>query len=971
MKKLSKSSAVGNSNIGSLKSFSAGARDAANSILHPTPAAQPLPESAGGENPAPVLQQITTSESVLGPSTTLDSLALPPATLQPSDKTSINSSKKSYGALQEPSKVPTVGEDWKARNGQEIDDHSPLLEAIPTSPYRNQILLPQQQRASSIASLGTSLRNNLTIKSLVNRMSPGGPPKKPPGRNLSEVALNTLISAEEMDFISWLDSQYAKIETFYKEKENDAIERYLLLQDQLFNLREQKIAAKVAKAQDKPVIHIPRNETATRIKKKIAHKMDLPSLPATVHDAIFNHSHESHAAGGGVSRDYVKRVEDDRISYPVARRQLKVALGEYYRSLELLKSYRLLNQTAFRKIIKKFDKVTGRHMQAVYMEKINSGYFCQSDVVDDLLRKTEDMYAMYFENGNHKHAVEKLRAKSVPEEHYMAMFITGLSYGLSIPLLIQGTVKGIERLNDGDPDALFLFQIWGGFFLVILMLALFQVNCLIWRHYKINYPFIFEFDPLAHLDAREMAAIPSVLMFCLTLLGWLCFMDFWPHYLKAIYYPPIFLGTAVFVFLLPMPVIQPLARKWLAVASWRVFFSGLYPVEFRDFFLGDIFCSLTYSISNASFFFCLYATYWSGLLPGDTHGSSCGSSRSRVLGFLNALPGIWRFLQCIRRYLDSGDWFPHLANMGKYGTTILYYVFLSAYRIDRGSNAFRSLFIMFASVNTLYSAFWDLFMDWSLMQSSENFLLRNELGFKSKWPYYCAMVIDPILRCNWIFYAIYANQVQQSAKVSFFVAFSEVIRRFIWVFFRVENEHCTNVVRFRASRDVTLPYTVVVRSKNDSTSANSVPEEGELRVEDEESRVPSSGPSIATPATGTGEQVLPEETESPGMPPVQRQSTLTALSSIATPVLRALSFAIRNAHSRDFQRRKEPAPSDGNAIDSDDDDDDDDDDYDSNSSDGYSRRHGEHGTVLRRRDTRSSDASYVAPSTVKWRDQYL
>jgi len=31
-------------------------------------------------------------------------------------------------------------------------------------------------------------------------------------------------------------------------------------------------------------------------------------------------------------------------------------------------------------------------------------------------------------------------------------------------------------------------------------------------------------------------------------------------------------------------------------SQWRLLFAGLYPVEFRDFFLGDMFCSLTYAM---------------------------------------------------------------------------------------------------------------------------------------------------------------------------------------------------------------------------------------------------------------------------------------------------------------------------------------------------------------------------------------
>ena len=83
--------------------------------------------------------------------------------------------------------------------------------------------------------------------------------------------------------------------------------------------------------------------------------------------------------------------------------------------------------------------------------------------------------------------------------------------------------------------------------------------------------------------------------------------------------------------------------------------------------------------------------------------------------------------------------------------------------------------------------------------------LRSTLAFKYTWWYYGAMVIDPIIRFNWIFYAIYANDTQHSSLVSFFVAFSEVMRRGMWTLFRVENEHCTKCV--------SLSMTIMQRAK--------------------------------------------------------------------------------------------------------------------------------------------------------------
>ena len=79
----------------------------------------------------------------------------------------------------------------------------------------------------------------------------------------------------------------------------------------------------------------------------------------------------------------------------------------------------------------------------------------------------------------------------------------------------------------------------------------------------------------------------------------------------------------------------------------------------------------------------------------------CNSSHSRLLGFFSTLPPIWRFLQCIRRYKDTRNAFPHLVNAGKYSATILMYMMLSLWRID-GTITYQALFVVFASVNTLY-----------------------------------------------------------------------------------------------------------------------------------------------------------------------------------------------------------------------------------------------------------------------------
>lgn len=59
-------------------------------------------------------------------------------------------------------------------------------------------------------------------------------------------------------------------------------------------------------------------------------------------------------------------------------------------------------------------------------------------------------------------------------------------------------------------------------------------------------------------------------------------------------------------------------------------------------------------------------------------------------------------LQCIRRYRDTRNVFPHLVNGGKYTMTIASYVMLSLYRIQE-SHSNLALFITFSTINSVYT----------------------------------------------------------------------------------------------------------------------------------------------------------------------------------------------------------------------------------------------------------------------------
>ena len=101
----------------------------------------------------------------------------------------------------------------------------------------------------------------------------------------------------------------------------------------------------------------------------------------------------------------------------------------------------------------------------------------------------------------------------------------------------------------------------------------------------------------------------------------------------------------------------------------------------------------------------MYANQWNNPVQ-------CNSSHSRLLGFFGALPPIWRFLQCIRRYKDTGNIFPHLVNCGKYGMTILTAVTLSIHRIHL-THTNLALFALVATINAIYCCKPAIYLRWS------------------------------------------------------------------------------------------------------------------------------------------------------------------------------------------------------------------------------------------------------------------
>ncbi|CRK43172.1 hypothetical protein BN1723_019130, partial [Verticillium longisporum] len=309
---------------------------------------------------------------------------------------------------------------------------------------------------------------------------------------------------KEREFFEFLASELEKVESFYKMKEDQAADRLAVLKEQLREMRNRRAyELNEERRKRKQGAHdVMADENGHGILSdhgyldQVKHKIFKPGPNSRAMSNMAQTPVIGGVTGPDDRRDYIRRPAQDQVSYKTAKRKLKLALQEFYRGLELLKSYALLNRTAFRKLNKKYDKaVNARPPYRFMTEKVNKAWFVNSDALEGHIKTVEDMYAQYFERGNHKIAAGKLKSliKRKGDESGSA-FRSGILIGTGVVFAVQGLTLAAQLLIHEEEsvrqETSFLMQIYGGYFLMLFMFGLFVLNCWMWTENKINYPFI-------------------------------------------------------------------------------------------------------------------------------------------------------------------------------------------------------------------------------------------------------------------------------------------------------------------------------------------------------------------------------------------------------------------------------------------------------------------------------------------------
>ncbi|KAK6782642.1 hypothetical protein RDI58_020438 [Solanum bulbocastanum] len=519
--------------------------------------------------------------------------------------------------------------------------------------------------------------------------------------------------------------------------------------------------------------------------------------------------------------------------------KLKKAFVEFYQKLRRLNQYSFMNLSAFSVILEKYEKITSRKVMRSYMKIMDNSYIGSSDKVTSLLNKVEATIVKHF-NSERGDDIKLVRPERKREKHSIR-FLSGFFCGFSVALIMAIVlIIQTRKLLDKEEATVYLdiiFPLYSFYGYIILHMLIGAANIYLWRCYRINYSFILGFKPGTELDHKEVLLLASglavlVLTACLVQLHIRMDSRIQEHETFVELVPLGLLIGLVLICVCPFNIIYRSSRFFLIRSLFRSICAPLYKVvdstmlEFYtrrvydfwlnlrvdsfllqvnmiDFFLSDQLTSQTQAIRSFVYYICYYS--WG---KSSTGRKMCHISDVYIVFYYisAAIPYWIRFFQCMRRLIEEKE-MKHGFNGFTYFSMLLSVVFQSTFRL-RKKTTWKVWALASSGVAALANISWDIRMDWGLLQmKSRNFLLRDKLLLHHKTAYYIAMILEVLLRFVWLQVVLSFDMRPLRGKVitSTFASL-EILRRGIWNFFRLENEHLNNVGEYRAFKSLPLPF---------------------------------------------------------------------------------------------------------------------------------------------------------------------
>ncbi|XP_039047122.1 phosphate transporter PHO1 homolog 3-like isoform X6 [Hibiscus syriacus] len=632
----------------------------------------------------------------------------------------------------------------------------------------------------------------------------------------------------ELVYFRRLDDEFNKVDKFYKSKVAEVMQEAETLNKQMDAFIAFRIKVENPQGwpwQDRPSVHgdsdDDKKDTAKQdiesqnIEKLVANKLK-EHRPAPLHILDRVKMNNTLATPGSTIKVFLNAPKQSDLKFnrenlTRVENKLKRAFVEFYRKLLLLKSYSFLNTLAFSKIMKKYDKISSRDASKSYMNMVDGSYLGSSEEATKLMERVEATFIKHFANSNRSKGMNILRPKARKQRHtttFYTGFFAGCGFALIVALILIIRARHILGHDGTDQYMETMFPLYSLFGFIVLHTVLYAINVYFWRRYRVNYAFIFGFKQGTELGYREVLLVSfglAVMALASVLSNLDMEMDPKTMDYKAFteIVPLILVVVVIVILFLPFNILYRSSRFFFLNCLFHSILAPLYKVRLPDFFLADQLTSQIQAFRSLEFYICYYG--W-----GDFRHrkNSCNSNDVfNTFSYIVAVIPFWsRMLQCLRRFFEEKDTLQGY-NAGKYFITIVALCLRTAYSLNRGLS-WEILALIFSVAAAVVCTYWDLVYDWGLLQRhSRNRWLRDKLLIQRKSVYFGAMVLNVLLRFAWLQtvfnFKLFDLHRQNMITI---VASLEIIRRGMWNFFRLENEHLNNAENYRAFKSVPLPF---------------------------------------------------------------------------------------------------------------------------------------------------------------------
>ncbi|KAJ0095393.1 hypothetical protein Patl1_16794 [Pistacia atlantica] len=679
--------------------------------------------------------------------------------------------------------------------------------------YRAFSGLTQWQRHNPVSPSSASDIESQTI--LVNSVSKNG------GHSYETTFRMSADEGGEYDLVYFrrLDDEFNKVDRFYKSKVQELLKEAATLNTQMDAL----IAFRI-KVENPPASFFDRTVEMTRLASDIAASTAELSIstPAgarasrkQAHMDVIEETGESSHGQSDESSDDKDKIKEKKKVHEEQKKPFEVKAPRPRprpAPLEILEKVKINNtKETPRSTIKTVLGITLRNASNSYMKMVDNSYLGSSEEVFKLMERVEATFIKHFSNSNRSKGMNILRPKAKRERHrttFSTGFFAGCTAALIIALIFIIRTHDILHKQGQKQYMDNMFPLYSLFAYIVLHMLMYAANIYYWKRYRINYSFIFGFKEGTELGYRQVLLVGfgiSVLAL-LTVIGNLD-MEIDPQtkdYNGLTESLPLILVLVLLVALLfPFNILYRSSRFFFLVCLFHCIAAPLYKVTLPDFFLADQFTSQVEALRSLEFYICYYG--W-----GDVRHRTNYCSKSTVFNTFNfivaVIPYICRFLQCLRRLFEEKD--PMQGYNGiKNFLTIVAVCMRTAWSLNKGKG-WEVLAWTFSVLAAIFVTYWDLVFDWGLLnRHSKNRWLRDKLLVSKKSVYFIAMLLNVLLRFAWIQTVVkFDFDFMHRNTLIAIVACLEIIRRGIWNFFRLENEHLNNVGKYRAFKSVPLPF---------------------------------------------------------------------------------------------------------------------------------------------------------------------